>query len=466
MLLKLHSYVIQVTQQSPKSINLCTRFKIRIDMQVTKIYFILLLIASATIGISQDVEMSLSEIKENVLQRNLDIKIVDTDYALREADYLQSRAMYYPNVSLNYTGITTSSPLMAFGLKLNQSIVTQNDFNPALLNDPGAIENFSFQLKVQQPIINLDKKHQRNAAKLGMEATLFQKERTKEHLTFAASQMYMQLQFAFEAIAVLEQALETAQANQQHAQNSYDVGYLQKADLLQINVSINELKNKILAAENQTKDISDQLHTLMQNTTYPLILPAESLQLSESLMPVNVSTNRSDFMAMDKANMAYMEMIESEKKSILPRLNAFATFETNDNSPIAVDATNYLVGAQISWNVFDGKQRSAKIQRAEAQLQKGQLAKQKYMAENQAEFQKAIRMQEQALIKLNTVKLAVEQAGESLRIRSNRFEQGLEKASDVLMAEASYSEKKLQELQTILEINIANLYAQFLSGEK
>jgi outer membrane protein TolC len=435
-------------------------------MHINKIYFILILFATATIAKSQDVEMSLSQINDIVLQKNLDIKILDSDYAMREADYLQSRAMYYPNVSLDYTGITTSSPLMAFGSKLNQSIVTQNDFNPALLNDPDAIQNFSFQLKVQQPIINLDKKHQRNAAKLGMEATLFQKERTKEHLTFAATQLYMQLQFSFEAIAVLEQALETAQVNQQHAQNSYDVGLLQKADLLQINVRINELQNKIAAAKNQSRDISDQLHTLMQSTTYPLILPAESLQLTASLLPERVSETRSDFMAMDKANMAYTEMIASEKKTILPRLNAFATFETNDNSPIAVNATNYLIGAQISWNVFDGMQRNAKIQRAEAQLHKGQLAKQKYIAENQAEFQKAIRMHEQAIIKLNTVKLAVEQADESLRIRSNRFEQGLEKASDVLMAEATYAEKKLQELQTILEINIANLYAQFLSSEK
>ena len=273
-------------------------------MDLNKIYFILMILATSTIGRSQDIEMSLSQITEKVLQNNLDLKIIDSDYALREADYLQSRAMYYPNVSLDYTGITTSSPLMAFGSKLNQSIVTQNDFNPAFLNDPDAIENFSFQLKVQQPIINFDKKHQRNAAKLGMEATLFQKERTKEHLTFAASQLYMQLQFAFEAIAVLEQGLETAQINQQHAQNSYDVGYLQKADLLQINVRINELKNKIVAAENQTKDISDQLHTLMQNTTYPLILPAEELRLTESLVPENVSSSRSDFMAMDKANMA------------------------------------------------------------------------------------------------------------------------------------------------------------------
>ena len=435
-------------------------------MHAKKIYFILSLLYISTLGISQDVEMTLSQIQDNVLQRNLDIKILDADYALRKSDYLQSRAMYYPNVSLDYTGITTSSPLMVFGSKLNQSIVTQNDFNPALLNDPDAIENFSLQLNVQQPIINLDKKHQRNAAKLGMEATTFQKERAKEYLTFAATQLYMQLQFSYEAIAVLKEALKTAEINQRHAQNSFEVGYLQKADILEIQVRISELKNKILSAENQASNISDQLHTLMQDTSYPLIIPSESLELTKALMPMQVSETRSDFIAMDKANMAYSEMLQSEKKTILPRLNAFATFETNDNNPVTFNATNYLLGAQISWNIFDGRQRSAKIQRAEAQLNKGQLEKQKYIANNQAEFQKTVRMQEQALIKLNTLKLAVEQAEESLRIRSNRFEQGMEKSSDVLMAEATYSEKKLQELQTILKINISNLYAQFLSSEK
>ena len=62
------------------------------------------------------------------------------------------------------------------------------------------------------------------------------------------------------------------------------------------------------------------------------------------------------------------------------------------------------------------------------------------------------------------MRLAIEQAEESLRIRTNRFEQGLEKASDVLMAETTFAEKKLQEYQAILAFNIANLYAEFLSS--
>ncbi len=35
-----------------------------------------------------------------------------------------------------HTGISTTNPLMAFGSKLNQEILTQADFNPDLLNNP------------------------------------------------------------------------------------------------------------------------------------------------------------------------------------------------------------------------------------------------------------------------------------------------------------------------------------------
>lgn len=435
-------------------------------MHLKNIIVLLLILTSSFESVGQNIEMTLSQIKERVLERNIDLKIAQQDYALKEADFLQSRAMYYPGVSLDYTGITTSSPLMVFGSKLNQSIISQSDFDPARLNDPSAVENFSFQLKVMQPILNFDKKHQRKAAKLGMDATLLQTERKKQYLDFASTQLFMQLQFTYKAVDVLEQALATALINQSHAQNNFDAGYLQKADLLQIDVRINELRNKILSTKNQIKDLSDQLHSLMQDDDFTIISPVEELELNIESAKTDISMNREDLLAMDKANQAYEEILKSEQKTFLPKFNAFAIFETNDNSPIAVNATNYLVGAQISWNIFDGHQRSAKIQRAKSQIEKGKLNKQKYLNENQIALQKTIRNSEQALVKLETVKLAIVQAEESLRIRTNRFEQGLEKASDVLMAETTYAQKKLLELQTILEFNISNLYVDFLGGSK
>ena len=67
--------------------------------------------------------------------------------------------------------------------------------------------------------------------------------------------------------------------------------------------------------------------------------------------------------------------------------------------------------------------------------------------------------------KLTLTSLALEQSKESLRIRTNRFREGLEKTTDLLLAESQYAQKQLQYYQTIFEYNYAYLYLQFLTKE-
>ncbi|MDX1318061.1 MAG: TolC family protein, partial [Xanthomarina gelatinilytica] len=66
---------------------------------------------------------------------------------------------------------------------------------------------------------------------------------------------------------------------------------------------------------------------------------------------------------------------------------------------------------------------------------------------------------------LNLTKLALEQSEESLRIRTNRYEEGLEKTTDLLLAETQYAQKQLEYYQTIFEYNYAQAYLQFLTKE-
>ena len=67
--------------------------------------------------------------------------------------------------------------------------------------------------------------------------------------------------------------------------------------------------------------------------------------------------------------------------------------------------------------------------------------------------------------KLNLTILAMTQSEESLRIRGNRFKEGLEKTSDLLIAETQYAQKQLEYYQTIFEYNYAQAYLQFLPKE-
>ena len=64
--------------------------------------------------------------------------------------------------------------------------------------------------------------------------------------------------------------------------------------------------------------------------------------------------------------------------------------------------------------------------------------------------------------KTAVTRLAWEQAKEAYRIRKNRFDQGLEKPSDLLMAEYKKEKKELEYYQSVYEYNSATVYYQFL----
>ncbi|WP_333780769.1 TolC family protein [Tenacibaculum pacificus] len=115
-----------------------------------------------------------SDVIAKVKENNNTLKMSAQDILMAKADYNQTNAVFLPDITASYTGIATTNPLMAFGSKLNQGILTQNDFNPDLLNTPSQTQNFATKIQVQQPLINLDGIYQRKAAKAKLNATTFQ----------------------------------------------------------------------------------------------------------------------------------------------------------------------------------------------------------------------------------------------------------------------------------------------------
>ena len=173
---------------------------------------IILMILIFGIGQAQEVtSISKSEVLSKVQEHNTSIKISEASFNEAKGDFRQTNAIFLPNISVSHTGISTTNPLMAFGSKLNQEILTQNDFNPALLNDPDQTQNFATRIDVQQPLINLDGFYQRKAANSKMKAMELQSERTKDYMNFEVENAYMQLQLAYKAVDVLEKAYEDLQ---------------------------------------------------------------------------------------------------------------------------------------------------------------------------------------------------------------------------------------------------------------
>ena len=408
--------------------------------------------------------ISKSEAIELVKQNNREIKISQQEFLESRGDFRQTNSIFLPNVAVSHSGITTTNPLMAFGSKLNQGIVTQSDFNPELLNNPDRINNFATKIEVEQPLINVDGIFQRKAAKTKMAATALKTDRTIDHMVLEVEKAYMELQLAQKAVAVLESAQKAALANKKLADDNYEQGYLQKSDLLSVEIRVSEVNNQLQYAKSNVINASDYLAYLLNEPVNTIFEPTDSLEVS---LPVqenaeSVSLERADIRAMKLGTEASEEMLQADKMSFLPNLNAFGSYELYDDELFTGDASGYIAGIQLKWDLFEGYKRFGKLQKSQATYEKARLEYESYVSHSEIERNRASRAVKDAENKLELTRLALEQAEESLRIRANRFEQGLEKTSDLLAAEAQLSQKQLEYAQTIYEYNYAQAQLEFL----
>ena len=425
------------------------------------------IISLPVVVLGQDtIPLSKNDIWSKVSEKNLQLKIQDQEFRSAMADFKQSNALFLPDVSVSHTGISTTNPLMAFGSKLNQEILTPSDFNPALLNNPAVTTSFATKIQVLQPLVNLDGVFGRQAAKSKMEAMQLQSERTKEYLELETGKAFMQLQLAYKAVDVLEKAALTADANLKLVDNYFKQGLLQKTDVLSVQVRVNEIKNQVQLAKSNVRNASDYLAFLMQEDLGGKVYrPVEELENSISIAETNLdlTDSRKDIMAMMKSTDAYEAVLKSAKMNFLPRLNAFGTYELYDNKIFGADAKGYLVGVQLSWNVFDGYKSIGKRQKALADYQRAEAASSQYKAQSQLELNKTGRQLNDAGHKVSLAKLALEQTQEAYRIRNNRFKQGLEKTTDLLGSETQMFQKELEYLQAVFEYNFTQQYLTFLT---
>ncbi|MCB9427011.1 MAG: TolC family protein [Flavobacteriales bacterium] len=426
---------------------------------------IIVLLLITYFGAAQDtLVISKEEVLQRIVEENLQAKIAEKDFLSARADYRQSNAVYLPQISVSHTAISTTNPLMAFGSKLNQEILTQADFNPALLNDPVRTENFATQIDVLQPILNFDGLLERRAAKLKSEAMALQTERTKEYLTLEGAKAYMQLQLSYQAVSTLEKAKETLEAHYTIVQDYFDQGMVQKSDVLKVEVKLNEVTNQLAFAQSGIKNISDYLGFLL-NEKGKRYVPTEELLVKapENQADITFSESRKDIQALQKAMDARHKMYQSSKMSFMPRLNAFANYQMYDDQLFQTGAKGYLVGAQLSWDVFKGYQNIGKKQKAKMEYQKASIEKEHYVSKSQMEFNSTQRTLVDAYNKVELFRLAKEQAQEVYRITQDRYRQGLERSADVLEAQTELMAKELSYSQALFEYNFTQHYLEFLT---
>jgi outer membrane protein TolC len=435
-------------------------------MKKSLLFSILLSVVSMLTQAQQAFPISKEEVLAKVEAENSSLKISEQTTLEAKGDYRQTNAVFLPNISISHTAFSTNNPVFAFGSKLNQGVFSEADFDVNKLNDPESIENVATTIQFEQPLINMDGFYQRRAAKMKLQATEFQSDFHKKTMQLEAEKTYMMLQLAYKAISVLEKAKTTALENRKTTTRYFEQGMLLQADVLDVEVRLNEIENQLDQANSNLKNVSDYLNFLMNESENKILIPSDALEpTSVSLADFeNLPTDRADIKALETASLAYKKMNQSDKLSFLPTLNAFGNYELFDSQLFQRASNSYFVGAQLKWDILQGSKRFGKIQKSKAEYDKSVLQYEQYVTKSQIDLNKAKRAVQDAQNKLKRAITARTQSEEALRIRTDRFREGLEKTSDVLQSETQYAQKQLNYYQTVFEYNFACAYLKFLTN--
>ena len=435
-----------------------------ISIAVTTAIFL----SAATARVSAQDSTKILHLQEAIatsLNNNKTIQLAKLDESIATSNYKQTEAIYLPQIGLSYTAMTTNNPLNAFGFKLQQQSITQSDFNPALLNSPGATPDFTTKLELQQPLINMDLVYKRKAASKQSELYQYKTQRTKEYLTFEVQKAYLQLQLAYDAEKVLEEALQTTKSVYTFTDNHFKQGLIQKSDVLNAQVQVTTVETNIAKAKSNIRNWSDYLSLLMGQPDGVVYKTDNNLQTPAAIddTTTKIAASRSDFLAMQKAIEASDLMILSNKKSYLPKLNAFGSYQLNDSRMLGFGANAYIAGIQLKWDIFKGN--SIKNTIATQTLERNKLAETltQQKDQSQLELNKAYRDLADAQFDIQQQKSSIEQATESLTILQNRYQQGLVNTTDILMAATQLSQQQFALAQAFFTSNITRAFIQLLT---
>ena len=210
------------------------------------------------------VPLSLEEAIAIAVKKNPEIEAALYKKEASEAMVREARSGFMPQVDFVETFNRTTNPMWAFGAKLNQESISTADFNPGILNDPNAINNYNSALMVTWPIFAGGKIYKGfKQAEKNKEAESFMMDRTRQMVIAKTISLYMGMTLAQENLSVLNHSLESAKANLKMVESSFGSGFAVKSDLLRAQVRIADLEQQRLQAESQTEIVQAALNAAM-----------------------------------------------------------------------------------------------------------------------------------------------------------------------------------------------------------
>jgi outer membrane protein len=421
---------------------------------------------------SGGVALTLGNAIQKALANNPRLAAVQCEVDASAARLIQARSGLLPQVNVSESFSRTTNPTAAFGTKLNQEVITQSDFNPAVLNDPAAVNNFTTTLSVTLPVFDSGQTWiGLSQAKLDEKAVNLAAARIRQEVAAETVIAYVGVQLAIENLHVVEQALTTAGAHLNMVRSRLQSGLVVKSDFLRAEVHLADLEQQRLQAQSQVEVAHAALNAAMGIAVEQAFRLTSRLERGPALHdPLEAWTRRALAQRPDLGRMRYQEtMMEKEiskrKAAHLPSLYLSGSYEINSED-FSESANNYSVGAMMRLNLFSGYGVQSKVAEATANLRRVQAMIQQLELGITLETKQAFLQAESSWQRIAVAEAALSQAEEGLRIVRNRYENGLYTIVDLLDAEVALQQARTNYVRSLHDYAVAKTRLALAAGNE
>jgi len=386
--------------------------------------------------------LTLAQAVSMALEQNPLHKAALADTRLSLAAVRESRSPLMPKITFTESAARGNDPVFVFGSRLRQQNFTAADFALNRLNTPTPISNFSSRFSGQWSLFDgLQSWYGVSRSRYLQQASEQQLDRTDQELMYQAVQAYDGVLLARKQVAVAEDALKTAQATEDRSRARVESGMAVDSDLLSAQVATASRKQELIQARNSRALANAQLAIALGAPADSQYEPQESLA-EHTFPPVTVVEletqalqKRPDLQRVESGRSAQAKSVAMAKGAFAPRLNVFGSWQTDSPSPGWNGGNNWIAGAEVQFDLFDGDSKRAHLAMEKAMQEKAAAMRDAFRDEIRLQVRRAYYDYDAARQQVEVARGAIAQAEESLRINQNRYDGGITTVSDLLRVE-------------------------------
>lgn len=298
------------------------------------------------------------------------------------------------------------------------------------------------------------------AQKRGTQVADWSLETTKQQIKLEASVAFYQVLEAKDFVKIARESVEALTIHWNNTQKEFDAGVVAKADVLRSKVQLANAQNNLIKIENGYEMALLQLnHVMGQPLRNELELNAE---LKYDPYPLSMDgcidyalKNRLELKQAQTMVEITQDKVNIAKGEKLPSVSLMGTNVWDDTNNSGTNSKNWTVALMSQWNIFDSGVTDSKV--AGAKQSKIAAKEQARDTEDKIVLQvsQAYLSLNEAKKRIDTCKVAVEEAETDFDMAQKRYFSGVGINLDVIDAEVALNTAKTNYVKALYDYNVS-----------